>query len=165
MKRILSQFSPLGSRGFVLLFSLLIVGLLLAIGLSIFNIVFRELQLSGITRDSSTALYAADSGAECALYWEFRDAFQAATTTGTTIRCSSQNIAIARPTDSGGVTTWNFIVPVGNVGGPRESCALITIAKNNTTLRTTLESAGRNEGGASCTPGSRTVERTLEYSF
>jgi len=56
-------------KGFALLFSVLISSLLLTIGLSIFNIALKELAISTATERSVHAFYAADSGRECAMYW------------------------------------------------------------------------------------------------
>jgi hypothetical protein len=55
-------------RGFALLFSVLVSSLLLAVGLSIFNIALKELAISTATRHSITAFYAADSGREKVIY-------------------------------------------------------------------------------------------------
>src|SRR3989344_881292 len=57
------------SRGFTILFAVLIGSILLAVGIAIFDITVRELRLSSIARESQIAVYNADSGAECALYW------------------------------------------------------------------------------------------------
>ena len=59
-----------GRRGFTLLIAILVVGIVLAIGLSILNITLKEFLLSGIARESVIALNAADSGMECILYWD-----------------------------------------------------------------------------------------------
>jgi len=56
-------------RGFVLLFSALIASVLLTIGLGIGAIVLKEVELSAIGKQSQIAFFAADTGAECALYW------------------------------------------------------------------------------------------------
>ncbi len=58
------------NSGFALLFSVLLSSLLLTIGLSIFSIALKELAISTATRQSIHAFYAADSGRECALYWD-----------------------------------------------------------------------------------------------
>jgi hypothetical protein len=58
------------NRGFALLFAVLITSIMLAVGLAIFNITVKEIILSGEARESSAAFYAADSGVECALYWD-----------------------------------------------------------------------------------------------
>ncbi|MEK7579408.1 MAG: LamG-like jellyroll fold domain-containing protein, partial [Patescibacteria group bacterium] len=57
-------------RGFTLFYAVLVASLLLAIGIAIFNITFKELVLSSGSRESTNAFYAADSGIECAFYWD-----------------------------------------------------------------------------------------------
>src|ERR1700687_4944182 len=58
-------------KGFTLFFAVLVASLALAIGLSIYDITVRELDLSSTVTQSEYAIYAADTGAECALYWDF----------------------------------------------------------------------------------------------
>lgn len=58
------------SGGFTLLYATLIGSLLLAIATGIFNIIFKELQLTSSSRESFVAFYAADTGLECSLYWD-----------------------------------------------------------------------------------------------
>ena len=60
------------SRGFALLFSVLISSLLLTIGLSIFNIALKELAISTATRQSIHSFFAADSGREYMLYLDIK---------------------------------------------------------------------------------------------
>ena len=59
-------------RGFTLLFAVLVSSLVLAIGLSIANLTLKEVKLSGAGRESEFAFYAADTGSECALYWDIK---------------------------------------------------------------------------------------------
>jgi hypothetical protein len=60
------------SAGFTLFYAVLVASLLLAIGLAIFNITFKEVVLSSGARESANAFYAADTGLECALYWDLK---------------------------------------------------------------------------------------------
>jgi hypothetical protein len=55
--------------GFTLLYALVVVGLLLTVGSSIFGIMIKELKLAQFGQESQTAYYAAESGVECALFW------------------------------------------------------------------------------------------------
>lgn len=57
-------------NGFTLLIAILVIGIILAIGLSILNITLKEYILSNVARESAIALNAADAGMECALYWD-----------------------------------------------------------------------------------------------
>ncbi len=60
----------LQERGFTLFYAVLVASLLLALGLAIFNITYKELILSSGARESAVAFYAADAGLECALFWD-----------------------------------------------------------------------------------------------
>lgn len=57
-------------RGFTIFFAVLVGSLALAIGFSIYELLIRELALSQTATQSQYAIYAADAGAECALYWD-----------------------------------------------------------------------------------------------
>lgn len=58
------------NRAFTLFVSLIVAAFLLAVGFSIGNIVIKQLTLSTSGTGSSIAFYAADSAAECAMYWD-----------------------------------------------------------------------------------------------
>ena len=60
------------NRGFTLLMTLLYVTASLSIGIGVALLIAGEVALSGTGRDSQFAFYAADFGAECALYWDLR---------------------------------------------------------------------------------------------
>ncbi len=60
------------SAGFTLFYAVLISSLLLAVGIAIFNITYKELILSSGARESQSAFYAADSALECALFWDLK---------------------------------------------------------------------------------------------
>lgn len=57
-------------KGFTLLFAVLVSIMVLAVGASIINISLKQLILSGAGRESQFAFYAANTGMECALYWD-----------------------------------------------------------------------------------------------
>lgn len=59
-------------KGFTLLLAALVASIVLALSTSIFGLAQKEIILSSIGRDSQYAFYAADTGAECALYWDVR---------------------------------------------------------------------------------------------
>lgn len=75
-------------RGFTLLLAALIASIVLSIGASIFTIASKQIILSATGRDSQFAFYAADSAAECALYWDIRYQYFATTSpAGVTPTC------------------------------------------------------------------------------
>ncbi len=57
-------------KGFTIFFAMLVGSLSLAIGLAIYDLTIRELDLSATATQSQYAIYAADAGAECVLYWD-----------------------------------------------------------------------------------------------
>ncbi len=56
-------------KGFVVLFAVILVSIILTISLSLFNITFKQLYLSSVVKESQHAFYFADSAARCARYW------------------------------------------------------------------------------------------------
>ncbi len=58
--------------GFAVLFSVLFASFLVTLGISIFTISLKEIQITTSIRDSQTAYYIADSARECALYWDIK---------------------------------------------------------------------------------------------
>lgn len=58
--------------GFTLLLSLLVISIILSVGFGVFDIMTKELKLSGIGRESQIAFYAADAGIECAYFWDIK---------------------------------------------------------------------------------------------
>lgn len=60
--------------GFALLMSLIVVGVLISIGLTVLELTIAQVRLSTNARDSETAFHAANAGLECALYWRRQSA-------------------------------------------------------------------------------------------
>jgi len=61
---------PRAQKGYLILFAVVISSIVLAIGLGIMSIVNKGLILASAGRASQFAFYAADTGIECALYWD-----------------------------------------------------------------------------------------------
>ena len=62
--------SKSSQSGFTLFIALIVSSLLLAVGFSLSTIILKQLIFSNSGKESQLAFYAADSGAECALYWD-----------------------------------------------------------------------------------------------
>lgn len=73
MKLFKSQ--PKTKKGFVLLYAVLVVTVVLAVGLILINIITKQITLSIVGRNSQVAFYAADSGRDCIEYWDRLRAF------------------------------------------------------------------------------------------
>lgn len=59
------------NRGFVILFAIIIATMILLIGAGIYTTAFKETVLASAATESQIALFAADTGMECALFHEF----------------------------------------------------------------------------------------------
>ncbi len=100
-------------RGFTLLLAALVASIVLALGSSIFTIAKKQVTLSSLGRDSQFAFYAADTAAECALYYDVRlSSF--ATSSGITmlpIQCDGVVVTpqyYGTPTANSAVTTFRI---------------------------------------------------------
>ncbi|MFA5095387.1 MAG: hypothetical protein WC447_01870 [Candidatus Paceibacterota bacterium] len=145
------------NSGFVILYAVMISSIILAITLGVVNISLKEIKFGTSARDTNNAFFAADAGAECALYYDrsspANNAFTG--TAGPNISCAGASITI-----SGSSPSWNFIVP--GLGSSGQGCAKVNVIKNPST---TIISKGYNNGGASCIQNSSTVERQLEVNY
>lgn len=61
------------TSGFTIFLAVIVSGLLLLVVLSISNLALKETILSGAGRESELAFFAADSGVECALFWDYQN--------------------------------------------------------------------------------------------
>lgn len=149
--------------GFVILFAVTLASILLAIALGVSNIAFKELKFGTNARSTNDAFFAADVGAECALYYDRTDQkkFPSSGSGPTTdISC-----ATARPVFSGDSTRWFYNFTVVGLGDSSQGCAKVTVEKTSVPT-TKIVSKGYNDGGNSCnTQGSNIVERRLEVSY
>jgi hypothetical protein len=157
-------------RGFTVFFATLVASLALAIGLAIYDITVRQLSLSTTIVQSQYAIFAADSGAECALYWDSKYAGDAFATSSTSmpptsgIACGSSDVAAApwiiASTASAATTTFTLNFP------PYSYCAVVQVAKNKISstgsTRTTVYSHGYN---TCATNAQNQLERELKVSY
>lgn len=152
------------TRGFTLLFASLVSSLLLAVGLAIFDITLKEVILSSTARDSAYAVYTADTGIECALYWDFKfngggSAFATSSLSqpAGSISCNNQTITPSVvTTPSSAVSTFTLTM------SPEPYCATVTVTKSGSPTDTVVVSYGHN----TCTPGDpRRIERGLQVSY
>ncbi|MDP2649996.1 MAG: hypothetical protein Q8P16_00330, partial [bacterium] len=136
--------------GFTLLLASLVGALLAALGLAMYSIASKEVVLSSLGRDSQLAFYAADTGAECTLFWDFRhNAFATSTvysSTSTPAKCAGQELRDFP-------TPWESVPSDGVIGlggssetkfwfEPEGYCVYVTVIKRDTAPRTVVESLG-----------------------
>lgn len=159
-KKSQSMFGNL-QEGFTLFIAIVIMGTLLLISTGVINLAVKQAVISSSGKESQLAFYAADSGMECALYWDVKSptghsAF--ATSTGSTIYCNQDSSNPDNEWVVGGssVSTINHITLL-----PSPACAIVTVTKNpdNTTL---IESFGYN----TCdNTNPRRVERAVRATY
>ena len=164
----------LRSRGFTLMLAALVASLLTALSLAMFSIAKKELVLSSLGRDSQFAFYAADTGAECALLWDFKHRAFSTTTvyssTTTPARCADQELKDF-PTDWG----EGIFDDVVGLGGPNQYvssfwfepegyCVYVTVTKQDVNPRTTIESLGYSTP-CSAPNHPRRLERAVRTRF
>lgn len=149
-------------KGFAMLFSVLISSLLVAIGLSIFSLTLKELTISTSARESQVAFYAANSGMDCAIYWNFQDKFvESGGAVSPEVICGASS-SVTDDGLAGGSTGFKFYITnnmdgTANINGP---CVDVVVTKSTEldgSLKTVIESRGKNI----CGPSGRKVERGL----
>lgn len=158
-------------KGFTLLFAVLVSTLVISIGATIISIALRQTILSGTSRESQYAFYAANTVLECATYWDKNgpidtvgnnavfpvSGLETRTTKLDDITCSGINITDG--TDAQNPKPWvtgtnetTFYLEVTNKslsGVPAENyiyCAQATVYKElvGSVVRTTIEAKGYN---------------------
>ncbi len=175
-------------KGFTIFFAVLVASLALSVGLVIYDLLLRQLALSQVATQSQYAIYAADTGAECALYWDLKytdavpgdsDASVFATSsrmvpndTGDsasagTVLCNGQDIvAGAAPISTAWIVdpitttaaTTTFWISMGSA--VVSACAKVEVAKNGNPSQTTIISHGYNTCGTSLR-----LERSLQINY
>ncbi len=56
-------------KGFALLMTLIVVGVVLSVGVSMLDLSIKQVRLTSNAKDSEIAFHAANAGVECARYW------------------------------------------------------------------------------------------------
>lgn len=178
----------ISKNGSVLILALIMASILLSVGMGISNIALKEIKLSSIGNESGKAFYMADTGAECALYWDLRSTTTVDMVDNNTLD-GSQLYVFATSTDAywsiptnikcfNGIniaTSWNLTTnPARSLGKAvttftlsdsdlTKPCAIVEVTKNTVAgvITTTIDSRGRS----SCDTNPRRVERGLKVSY
>jgi len=145
------------NKGFTLFLAIIVMGTLLLISTGIVNLSFKQSLISNFGRESQAAFYAADTGMECALYWDVKNpsgqsAF--ATSSVSVIYCNKDSNNPANEWTVGG----GLVSTIDKIGFlPEPYCAIVTVTKNSdgTTL---IESLGYNTCDST---NPRRVERAI----
>lgn len=122
---------------------MVVVSIVLTVSSGIMVIMVKELKLSGYGRESQVAYYAAESGAECALYWVAINTLDGIKSGN--IRCADKDI--------NGVTD-HFTIDFS----PYPGCADVTLIPGSPI---TIESRGYN----TCATSKLRVERGIQVTY
>lgn len=156
-------------KGFVILFAVVVSSIILAITLSMINISFKELSFSISGRASNDAFYGADTGVECALFWDKEGVFGVAssTTNPFVTTCANTAIDISLPAlNPNGVTSWDFVLL--GLGSSLKSCAKVNVTKDTSIFpnTTVIISKGYDIGDALCaSTNPNRLERVLKVEY
>lgn len=152
MKNLFTKLNNQKKEGFAVLFTVLISAIILAIAIGISSISYQEVALSSLAREGAVSFYAADTGAECALYWDIdQDLYN----TGAQGTCDLYENPVI------------FDAPFYLQLNDNKHCAKVTIFKDDPTM-TKIESLGYNVSCATVqagTGGPRMVERAIRVTY
>ncbi len=149
-------------RGFTVFIAALVSSIVLALGISMFDIALKQLALSSLGRESQFAFYAADTAAECALYWDIRyDLFNSSTATRQPT-CDSQPISVQGTRGSYPYTlTFRF--------APNGHCADVSVTKSldpvTSSIKTVIRGDGFNTSCATIATSRTALQRSIEYNY
>lgn len=143
--------------GFTALIAIVVTSTLLIVSTAIVTISVKQADISSVGRESQYAFYAADTGIECALYWDVKNpaGFSAfSTSTGSQITCNNQTFVV------GGSSQSSFSLNLT----PDPYCATVNITKfyEGNEIRTEMESLGYNTCDSS---NLRRVERAVRVTY
>lgn len=152
--------------GFTLLLAALIASIVLSLGAAIYTLAVKQVTLSSLGRDSQFAFYAADTGSECALYWDLRFGYFATSAPSTVIppnpECAGQTFDA---TGRSGVFPYTMTFEFE----PNGNCADVAVTKSvdsqTGAIRTAVHSDGYSTDCDSRTTSARTLQRSVELHY
>jgi Tfp pilus assembly protein PilX len=158
------------NSGIAIYMAVVVTAALSLVALAIINLTIKQMSISNTSRDSQAAFYAADSGVECALFWDLKNtdvtnsgksAF-GTSSAAQNITCNNQSKAISVVNLA--TTTFSFTLP-------NNSCVTVGVFKTYLAgvPKTQIAAKGYNAGtvsGSSCTSSNaRRVERAIYVSY
>ena len=163
-------------QGIALLIAVLISAIAIAVGAAIYGIVQKQLILTGLSRDSQFAFYAADSAAECALYWDNRFGYFANTgsTPSTPATCSSSTLSVTWPGSYTYPYVSTFQYDTNNL------CAVVSVVKcdgnitdpvhgtcvsNGSSIHTSIIAYGYNVPCSATSSSLRVLQRAVRLNY
>lgn len=149
------------SSGFVILFAVTLSAILLSIALGIATIAEKEIKFSTSAEEANDAFVAADTGVECALFYD-KTSDNANAFTGSAANSMSCG-GVGVDLEVSQANLWTFALT--GLGSAGESCARVTVDKR-TVPKTLIISKGYDRGSGTCDPNNpNRTERQLEVEY
>lgn len=145
-------------RGFTILFSALVASLVLTLGISIFSVAQKQIILSSLGRSSQYAFYAADTGAECALYWDIRFEYFSSSTPALDPACDGAPLTI---TGAPGAVPYTMSFEFE----PNGYCVQVAVEKRASDPRTVIHADGFSTPCSDISLSGRALQRSVELSY
>ena len=148
------------SRGYALLFTVLLVAIILSIAIGIADVAFKEFGLNATAQNSYLSFFAADSAGECALYGVRHGTWLQ----DQTLTCDSTTFPAPSPvTTNNGGTEYDY--PNISVQNACADVSITLVTNANTQAQTaTIVSRGYDVPCANLASSTK-VERDLSYTF
>jgi len=151
-------------RGFTILLAALVASLVLAIGISVFTIAQKQIILSSLGRNSQYAFYAADTGAECGLYWDLRHDFFASSTPGIIPSCDDTLICSpGSDCENGRSGTYPYTMTFEYE--PNGYCVRVAVTKATAHPRTRIHADGFSTACEDIETNARALQRSVELTY
>ena len=167
MRSIKNQVSSISrkERGFTILLAALVASLVLAIGISVFTIAQKQVILSSLGRNSQYAFYAADTGAECGLYWDLRyDFFGVTAPPDVAPQCDDQ-ILCPPGSDCANGRSSTFPYTMSFEFEPNGYCVQVTVTKATVHPRTRIHADGFSVPCVEIESSARALQRSVEMTY
>ena len=166
------------NKGFVLLFVIVLSSIILSVTLGMANIAFREIGFNTSAKASNDAFFAADAGAECALYYDLTSPLNLDPNNTSTVSVFGVDTIFVNTSCGGSFisldnTILNSNPPIyyfylNGLGNESKACAYVTLTRSTTDpVVTTIVSKGYNTGGdTECvSTNPNRVERQIEVTY
>jgi hypothetical protein len=113
MKNKITNFNIKSEKGYALYMAIVLTGILFLVAYYTLNISLRQFLISSVGAESHIAFYNADSGIECAMYWDLKNGSFSAfdINTSGSINCNGQTIT------TGSQTVSTFPSQSSRIGG------------------------------------------------
>ncbi len=146
-------------KGFTLLIAIIITSMLVLVSFVVVNVALKQLILATAAVESQYAFYAAESGTECALYWDLpKDGSASAFSPpyNRQISCNAQSVTLTPGSNDGIYATTTFTINYA------KGCSVVTVGKSITGSVVNIDSRGYN----TCTAGAlRKYERGVNLTY